>query len=127
MYGIKRVDSTWERCLNDTVRTLRKKLFGLWQQRHAPCGWTMLRCVQHESHHGPIRYDTGQGLHGGDRMKGPYRTSSGITYLEPKNIAALVFDPQHDDTHIHLCSGTIFSIKQTQAEFQILRKELTGR
>ena len=60
-------------------------------------------------------------------MKGPYRTSSGITYLEPNNIAALVFDPQNDNTHIHLCSGTIFTLKQSQSEFQSLRKELTGR
>ena len=74
MNGMSHADSDhtrrnlWERCLNDTVRTLRKKVFGLWQQRHAPRGWTMLRCVQHESDHGPIRYDTRQGLHGGDRM-----------------------------------------------------------
>jgi len=55
--------------LNDqSVYTLREKLFRPRKQCHAGSGWTMLRCVQHESDHGPIRYDTRQGLHGGDRM-----------------------------------------------------------
>jgi len=59
-------------------------------------------------------------------MKGPYRTVSGITYFNPESIAAMVFDPMHDDTHVHMCSGTIFTLKQTQSEFQMLRKELFG-
>jgi len=57
-------------------------------------------------------------------MKGAYRTSSGITYFNPESIAALVFDPINDNTNVHLCSGTIFTIKQSQSEFQAFRKEL---
>ena len=57
-------------------------------------------------------------------MKGPYRTASGITYFNPESIAALVYDGINDNTHVHLCSGTIFTLKQSQSEFQLLRKEL---
>jgi hypothetical protein len=60
-------------------------------------------------------------------MKGPYRTVSGtFTYFDPKSIAAIVFDAMNDNTHIHLSSGTIFTIKQSQSEFQSLRKEMFG-
>ena len=57
-------------------------------------------------------------------MKGPYRTASGITYFNPESIASIVFDSINDNTHVHLCSGTIFTLKQSQSEFQLLRKEL---
>ena len=57
-------------------------------------------------------------------MKGPYRTASGITYFNAESIAALVYDGINDNTHVHLCSGTIFTLKQSQSEFQLLRKEL---
>ena len=53
---------------------------------------------------------------------GPYQTSSGITYFNGIEIAAMVFDPLNDETYVHMASGTIFTIKQSQSEFNAFRK-----
>lgn len=53
---------------------------------------------------------------------GPYQTTSGITYFNAIKIAAMVFDPLNDETHVHMASGTIFTMKQSQSEFNAFMK-----
>jgi hypothetical protein len=57
-------------------------------------------------------------------MIGPYKTTSGVTYFNPESIASIVYDAANDNTHVHICSGTIFTMKQTQSEFTMLRKRI---
>ena len=57
-------------------------------------------------------------------MIGPYRTTSGVTYFNAKSISCLVYDAANDNTHVHVCSGSIFTMKQTQSEFKIFRERV---
>ena len=51
-----------------------------------------------------------------------HETLSGITYFNGIEIAAMVFDPLNDETFVHMASGTIFTMKQSQSEFKAFRK-----